>query len=74
LTYLSRYTVTFDFPHSVPYLEKGKYSDPDLLDMSGLHFLRDQGKTVIAVVERGSPADSVGIMTCPLLTFALHSR
>lgn len=63
LSYLSRYTVTFDFPNSVLYLQKGRsYSDPDLLDMSGLHFLRDEGKTVIAAVDRGSPADLAGIM------------
>ena len=63
LTYLSRYIVTFDFPNNMMYLQKGKtFSDPDLLDMSGLHILREEGKTVIAKVDRGSPADAVGII------------
>lgn len=46
LPYLSRYRVTFDFPHKMLYLNKAKgYSRSDHEDMSGLHLVRVQGQT-----------------------------
>lgn len=62
LSFLSRHTVTFDFPNSKMYLKKGKeFKKIDETDMSGLHLLRISNKTVVYSVDEGSPAQKAGI-------------
>ena len=62
LSFLSRHIVTFDFPNSRIYLEKGKgFKKIDETDMSGLHLLRISNKTVVYSVDEGSPAQKAGI-------------
>jgi hypothetical protein len=62
LNFWSRFVVTFDFPNSVAYLKKGKQFDrPDLRDLSGLHLLRDDGKTYAEFVDKTCPAADCGI-------------
>lgn len=62
LSYLSRYIVTFDFPNQKMYLKKGKrFDQSDARDQSGLHILRLEGQTVVAIVDSGSPAARAGI-------------
>jgi len=62
LSFLSRHTVTFDFPNSRMYLKKGKgFKKIDETDMSGLHLLRISNKTVVYSVDEGSPAQKAGI-------------
>jgi len=62
LSFLSRHIVTFDFPNSRIYLEKGKgFKKIDETDMSGLHLLRISNNTVVHSVDEGSPAQKAGI-------------
>ena len=62
LDFLSRFKVTLDFPNKAMYLEKGKrYAEPNLRDLSGLHILRKQGRTVVDSVVKASVAESAGI-------------
>jgi predicted aspartyl protease len=62
LLFLSRHTVTFDFPNSRIYLKKGKdIKKMDETDMSGLHLLRISGNIVVYSVDEGSPAQKAGI-------------
>jgi len=62
LGFWSRYVVTFDFPKGVMYLKKSNRAcRPNDLDMSGLHILRVEGKTVVHSVDDGSPAAVSGI-------------
>jgi len=62
LSFLSRHIVTFDFPNSRMYLEKGKgFKKIDETDMSGLHLLRISNNTVVHSVDEGSPAQKAGI-------------
>ncbi|MGB2807844.1 MAG: aspartyl protease family protein [Sedimentisphaerales bacterium] len=62
LLFLSRHTVTFDFPNSRIYLRKGKdFKKIDETDMSGLHLLHITGNTVVYSVDEGSPALEAGI-------------
>jgi len=57
LGYWSRFVVTFDFPNKTLYLKKGKHYDrPEHCDLSGLHLLRLNGKTVVQSLEKASPA------------------
>jgi len=66
-SFLSRHIVTFDFPHNVIYLKKGKAFDRiDEFDMTGLHLIRASGenisnKTVVHSVDQDSPADKAGL-------------
>ena len=63
LLFLSRHTVTFDFPGSRIYLKKGKdFKKMDETDMSGLHLLRIANQTVIYSVDENSPAQKAGIV------------
>ncbi len=63
LLFLSRHTVTFDFPNSRMYLKQGKgFKKNDETDMSGLHLLRISNQTVVYSVDEGSPAQKAGIM------------
>lgn len=63
LSFLSRHTVTFDFPNSRIYLKKGEgFTKYDETDMSGLHLLRISDKTVVYSVDEDSPAQKAGIM------------
>jgi len=63
LSFLSRHTVTFDFPNDRMYLKKGKgFKKNDETDMSSLHLLRISEKTVVYSVDEDSPAQKAGIM------------
>jgi hypothetical protein len=62
LTFLSRFTVTFDFPDNKIYLRTGKLFDqPDVWDLSGLNLIRKKGKTMVYSVDKDSPAALAGI-------------
>jgi predicted aspartyl protease len=63
LLFLSRHTVTFDFPSSRIYLKRGKqFKKEDETDMSGLHLLRIANQTVVYSVDENSPAQKTGIV------------
>jgi hypothetical protein len=63
LRYLSRFTVTFDFPEEALYLRKGKrYSKPDAGATSGLVLRRIDGLVVVDSVPEDSPAQKAGIL------------
>ncbi len=63
LDVLSRYVVTFDFPHQAIYLKKGRQFDkPYRSDSSGLYVRRVKGQTVVASVAGGSAAAKAGIL------------
>jgi hypothetical protein len=60
--FLSRYHVTFDFPGSRIYLQKGKrFYEPDKRNRSGLIILRPDSDTIVAAVRPGSPGDKEGV-------------
>lgn len=62
LGYWSRYVATFDFRLHTIYLKKGRrFDQPDLCNWSGLHLLRIKGRTVVDFVDKGSPAEEIGI-------------
>jgi predicted aspartyl protease len=62
LPFLSRHTVTLDFPNGTVYFKKGKeFNKVDETDMSGLHLLRVSGNTVVYSVDQDSPAHKAGI-------------
>ncbi|HTU90291.1 MAG TPA: hypothetical protein VMF69_09475 [Gemmataceae bacterium] len=62
LDVLSRYVVTFDFPHRAIYLKKGRQFDrPIRYDCSGLQMRRVKGETVVERVADGSAAERAGI-------------
>jgi hypothetical protein len=62
LGYLSRFTVTLDFPNQRLYLRPGKrYNRPDKWNVSGLHFLRRGGNVVVDSVDAGSGAAKAGL-------------
>ena len=63
LTFWARHAVTFDFPNSKVYLEKGKaFNRIDEVDMSGLHLLRISGEIVVHSLDQNSPAQEAGII------------
>lgn len=63
LDVLSRYVVTFDFPHQAIYLKKGRQFDrPIRYDRSGLYARRVKGQTGVASVQNGSAAAKAGIL------------
>jgi len=63
LDVLSRYVVTFDFPHQAIYLKKGRQFDkPYRYGCSGLYVRRVKGQTVVASVADGSAAAKAGIL------------
>jgi hypothetical protein len=58
----SRFIVTLDFGNGMLYLKKGKHYDrPDLYDLSGLHLLREEGKTYVGSVDKGSLSAAKGM-------------
>ncbi|MGH7223051.1 MAG: hypothetical protein ACRELF_07475, partial [Gemmataceae bacterium] len=62
LNYLSRFVVTFDFPHKAIYLKKGRqYDRPDVSDLSGLAVLRRNGQTLVLSMEEDGPAVRAGV-------------
>jgi hypothetical protein len=62
LGYLSRYTVTFDFPKKVMYLKKGKrFAAPDRWDTTGLSLKQAGGRVVVHAVEEGTAAAACGL-------------
>lgn len=63
LGWLRWFRVTFDFHNGKMYLKKGDQFDrPDETDMSGLHVLRIDGKTVVHSLDKAYPADQAGIL------------
>ncbi len=69
LSLLSRHLVTIDAAHLKLYLKPGKDFDRrDEADMSGLHILRLDSKTVAAVVDDASPAYEAGMRSGDILT------
>src|SRR5439155_10754705 len=55
LDFMSRFAITFNFRERVVFLAKGKrYDQPALRDLSGLHLLRKDGKTVVHSVDEES--------------------
>jgi hypothetical protein len=62
LSFWSRFVATFDFPNGFAYLVRGKAFDrPDAWDRSGLHVLRDDGKTLVHSADKESSGERVGI-------------
>lgn len=62
LGYLSRYTVTFDFPRQTMYLKKGKrFAAPDRWNKTGLYVMRVGGKLVVHAADEGTPAAASGL-------------
>ena len=62
LAFLRRHRVAFDFPNQVLYLSPSShFAEEDAADMSGLHLLRLEGKTVVHSVDAGSPAQRAGM-------------
>ncbi|UCG48243.1 MAG: aspartyl protease family protein [Phycisphaerales bacterium] len=62
LDFLARHQVTLDFPNSTVYLKKSKgFNRIDESDMTGLHLLRIEGRTVVYSLDAGSPAQKVGL-------------
>lgn len=62
LGYLSRFTVTFDFPNNVLYLRPGKrFTSLEHPNRSGLHLIRVRHETIVHTVDVGSPAEVCGI-------------
>ena len=61
-SFLARHTSVIDFPNQVLYLLPGKrFQEPDEEDMSGLHLMRQSGKTVVRLLDKGSPAERAGL-------------
>lgn len=62
LGYLSRYIVTFDFPRRMIYLKPGlSFNEPFRSDLSGLHILRPNGKTVVHSIDKSSVGEAAGL-------------
>jgi C-terminal processing protease CtpA/Prc len=61
-SFLTRHTVTFDFPNSKIYFKKGEmFNKTEEEDMSGLHLYQISDETVTYSVDEGSPAHKAGI-------------
>lgn len=68
LGWLSRYTVTFDFPGRTIYLNKGLLFDaPDRRDLSGMHIVDEGGKLIVEQIETDSPAERAGLQSNDVL-------
>lgn len=68
LGFLSRYIVVFDFPNMRMYLSPGRrFNDPDRHDLSGLHLLRTDGKTIVESLDDQSSAKRAGLHTGDVL-------
>jgi PDZ domain/Aspartyl protease len=62
LNYWSRYVATFDFAGGAIHLKRGsQFDQPDTQDLSGLTFVRVNGRTLVLSVEERSPAAIAGI-------------
>ena len=62
LGFLARYNVTFDFPGGALYLQaNSRHAGEDQAGGSGLGFVRRRDKTVVIIVQKGSPAARAGI-------------
>jgi len=60
--YFRRFLVTFDFAHDQMYLAKGAAFDaPDLPPAAGLVMKRIDGRTMVAELDRGGPAEKAGM-------------
>ena len=60
--FLRRHSATFDFPNHMLYLTPGKaFNDLDNLDMTGLHLVRRDGRTLVYSVDEHSPAAEAGM-------------
>ena len=68
LGFWERYNVTFDFPHHLIFLQPSKQiNKADRQNLSGIHLIRIEGRIVVEVLDRGSPADRAGIHAKDLL-------
>jgi predicted metalloprotease with PDZ domain len=62
VAFLRRHRVTFDFPNQVLYLAPSShFEEEEAADMSGLHLLRLNGKTIVHSVDAGSPAEAAAL-------------
>lgn len=69
LGYLSRYVVTFDFPNRRMFIKQGtRFNHQERRDLSGLHLLRKNGKTLVHSVDSQSPADLAGVQKGDFVT------
>ncbi|MGE3806525.1 MAG: PDZ domain-containing protein [Gemmataceae bacterium] len=67
--FFTRYCVTFDFPNSMMYIKRRSHDPlPFDLDVSGLHLLRTEGKTIVHSIDSGSAADRAGVLPGDILT------
>jgi len=63
LGFFKRHDITFDVGGGMLYLQPGqKYAAADIEDMSGLHLLREGGRTTVYSVDENSPASAQGIL------------
>lgn len=64
LGYMSRYDVTFDFPRNKLYVREGKaFNKPESeMNLSGMHLIRKNSRTVVDSIDADSAAEKSGIM------------
>lgn len=68
LAFLSRYVVTFDFPHGTMYLLRARgHSNGDLDDLSGLHLIKKASTVIADAVDDDSVAASAGMRSGDIL-------
>lgn len=68
LEFLQRHEVILDFPDRMLYLRPGRnFFAPDVEDMSGLHLIRDGGRTTVYSVDDFSPAAAQGIRASDII-------
>ncbi len=62
LRFLRQHMACFDFQNRELFLKSGsRFGEMEVFDMSGLHLVRSNDITLVYAVDRGSPADAVGI-------------
>lgn len=67
IAYLSRYSVLFDFPNSKIYLKKRKAFRKDVICKVGVSLIRKDGKNIVYVIKKGSPAEKSGVKKSDIL-------
>ena len=62
LWYLCRYNLTLDFPNKKLYVvESSRFNSEENRNVSGLHLVSRQGKTIVIEIDEGSPAEKSGL-------------